>query len=60
LAWLSGKNEYIEILEELYELLAKAVKEMDIPAKSTVDFINRQIKHVLEQFEHWKSGMEKH
>jgi len=56
---LSQEYEYIEIPKEQYNMLNKAVKEMNTPHYSAEDFINAQIKEAIEKYEEWKQAKKK-
>ena len=59
LSWLSQEKEYVEIQKEQYDLLDKAVREMNTPYRSADGFINAQIRDVLEKYEEWKQARKK-
>jgi len=49
LRFLKGEYEYIEIPKEEYERLQEAIKDMNMPFLSVSDFIDQQIKSLLEK-----------
>ncbi len=55
LALLKSGNETIEIPREQYEEFNEAVKEMDMPFRTTEQFIISQIDAVLEKYEEYKA-----
>jgi len=56
---LSQEYEYIEIPKEQYNMLNKTVKEMNTPHYSAEDFINAQIREVLERYQERKQASER-
>ena len=54
LTMLSQEYEYIEIPKQRYDLLNEAAKEMNTLHSTAEDFIDTQIKDVLEKYRGWK------
>lgn len=50
LQFLSGEYEHIEIPREEYERLQQAIKELETPFLSVTDFIEQQIRSLLEKY----------
>ncbi|MEM2971316.1 MAG: ribbon-helix-helix domain-containing protein [Candidatus Bathyarchaeia archaeon] len=50
LRFLSGEYEHIEIPREEYERLQQAIKELETPFLSVADFIEQQIRGLLEKY----------
>ena len=53
LRFLKGEYEYVEIPKEDYERLQQAMKDMEMPFLSVSDFIDQQIKNILEKYGEW-------
>jgi Arc/MetJ-type ribon-helix-helix transcriptional regulator len=53
LRFLKGEYEYVEIPKEDYERLQQAMKDMEMPFLSVSDFIDQQIKSMLEKYGEW-------
>jgi hypothetical protein len=53
LKFLNENSEYVEIPRDKYEKLETAVKEMNAPYRSALDFIHTQIDEVLEKYDRW-------
>jgi len=53
LRFLREEYEYIEISKEEYERLQQAIKEMSMPFLGVGDFIDQQIKSLLEKYAEW-------
>ena len=53
LRFLKGEYEYVEIPKEDYERLQQALKDMELPFLSVSDFIDQQIKNILEKYGEW-------
>ena len=53
LRFLKGEYEYIEIPKEEYERLQQAIKDLDMPFLSVSDFVDQQIKSLLEKHAEW-------
>jgi hypothetical protein len=53
LGFLRGDYEYIEIPREEYDKLQHAIKNMEMPFLSVNDFIDHQIKSLLETHAEW-------
>jgi len=58
LRFLKEEYEYLEIPREEYEKMQQAIKEMEMPFPSVNDFIERQIKGLLEKYAEWIRGKE--
>lgn len=58
LRFLKEEYEYIEIPKEEYEKLQQAIKELETPFLSVNDFIEHQIKTLLDKYEEWTSQKE--
>jgi hypothetical protein len=53
LKFLKKEYEYVEVPKEKYGRLNEAVKMMNTPYYNAQDFIYKQMKYVLEQFDKW-------
>ncbi len=53
LRFLKGEYEYVEIPKEDYERLQQAIKDMEMPFLSVSDFMDQQIKSILEKYGEW-------
>lgn len=53
LRFLKGEYEYVEILKGDYEKLQQAIKDMEMPFLSVSDFMDQQIKSLLEKYVEW-------
>jgi len=53
LRFLKERYEYLEIPKEKYEKLQQAIKEMKMPFLSVSDFIDQQIRSLLEKHAEW-------
>ena len=53
LRFLEGEYEYVEIPKEDYEKLQQALKDMELPFLNVSDFIDQQIKNILEKYGEW-------
>jgi hypothetical protein len=51
--FLKERYEYLEIPKEEYEKLQQAIKEMEMPFLSVNDFIDQQIRSLLEKHAEW-------
>jgi hypothetical protein len=60
LRFLKGEYEYIEIPREEYEKLQQAIKEMEMPFLSVGDFIDQQIRSILEKHAEWMKQREEY
>jgi len=60
LRFLKGEYEYIEIPKEEYERLQEAIKDMNMPFLSPSDFIDQQIKSLLEKHAEWMRQSEEY
>jgi len=58
LRFLREEYEYIEISKEEYERLQQAIKEMSMPFLGVGDFIDQQIKGLLEKYAEWSREKE--
>ena len=50
---LRGEYEYLEIPREEYERLQQALRDMEMPFLSVSDFVDKQIRVVLEKYDEW-------
>jgi len=50
---LKGEYGYVEISKGGYEKLQQAIKGMEMPFLSVSDFIDQQIKSLLEKYAEW-------
>ncbi len=48
-AFLEGEYEYLEVAKPEYERLQQAIKDLELPFIGVGDFIDRQIKALLEK-----------
>jgi len=53
LRFLREEYEYLEISKEEYEKLQQAIKEMEMPFLNVSDFIDQQIRSLLEKHAEW-------
>jgi Arc/MetJ-type ribon-helix-helix transcriptional regulator len=53
LRFLKEEYEYLEIPKEEHEKLQQAMKDMEMPFLSVSDFIDQQIKNLLEKHTEW-------
>lgn len=53
LRFLKDEYEYLEIPKEEFEKLQQAIKDMDLPFLSASDFVEQQIKSLLEKYAEW-------
>jgi hypothetical protein len=53
LRFLKGEYEYVEIPKEEHERLQQAIKDMEVPFLSVSDFLDQQIKSLLEKYAEW-------
>jgi hypothetical protein len=60
LRFLKGEYEYIEVPREEYEKLQTAIKDMEMPFLSVSDFIDHQIKSLLEKHAEWMKQSEEY
>jgi len=60
LRFLKEQYEYIEISKEDYEKLQQAINDMDTSFHSVNDFIDQQIRDLLEKHEAWTKQREKY
>jgi len=60
LRFLKKEYEYLEIPKGEYERLQQAIKEMSMPFLSVGDFIDQQIKGLLEKCAEWSREKEAH
>ena len=58
--FLKERYEYLEIPKEEYEKLQQAIKEMEMPFLSVSDFIDQQIKSLLEKHTEWTRQKEEY
>ena len=60
LRFLKEQYEYVEISKEDYEKLQQAINDMDTSFHSVNDFIDQQIRDLLEKHEAWTKQREKY
>ena len=60
LRFLKEEYEYIEVAKEEYERLQQAIKDMGMPFLSASDFIDQQIKSLLEKYSEWMKQTEEY
>lgn len=60
LRFLKDEYEYLEIPKEEHEKLQQAIKEMEMPFLSVGDFIDQQIKSLLEKHVEWTRQKEEY
>jgi metal-responsive CopG/Arc/MetJ family transcriptional regulator len=60
LRFLKEEYEYLEIPKEEYEKLQQAIKEMEMPFPSVSDFIDQQIRSLLEKHAEWMRQREEY
>jgi len=53
LRFLKDQYEYIEVPKEMHEKLQQAICEMDTPFQNANDFIDQQIRNLLEKYAAW-------
>lgn len=53
LRFLREEYEYIEVPKAEYEKLQQVIKDMDLPFPSLNDFVDQQIKGLLEKYNEW-------
>lgn len=58
LRFLKGDYEYLEIPREDYDKLQQALREMGMPFLSVGDFIEEQIRKLLEKYAEWTEEKE--
>jgi Arc/MetJ-type ribon-helix-helix transcriptional regulator len=58
--FLKERYEYLEIPKEEYEKLQQAIKEMEMPFLSVSDFIDQQIRSLLEKHAEWTRQKEEY
>lgn len=55
---LNNQFEYVEIQKEDHEKLQQAIQDMDTPFRSVADFIDQQIRSLIDKHEAWKKQKE--
>jgi hypothetical protein len=60
LRFLKERYEYLEIPKEEYEKLQQAIKEMEMPFLSVSNFIDQQIRNLLEKHAEWMRQREEY
>ena len=60
LRFLKERYEYLEVPKEEYEKLQQAIKEMKMPFLSVSDFIDQQIRSLLEKHAEWMRQREEY
>jgi hypothetical protein len=53
LRFVKGEYEYLEIPKEDYERLQQAIKDMEMSFLSVSDFMDQQIRGILEKYKEW-------
>jgi hypothetical protein len=57
---LKEEYEYLEIPKEEYEKLQQAIKDMSMPFLSVDEFIDQQMKTLLEKYAEWAKQKEEY
>ena len=52
--------EYVEVPKEEYERLQQAIKDLEMPFLSVNDFVDQQLKGLLEKYAEWARQKEEH
>jgi len=60
LGFLREKYELLEIPKEEYDRLQQAIKEMETPFLNGNDFIDKQVKGLLEKYAEWTKQKEEY
>jgi hypothetical protein len=60
LRFLKEEYEYLEIPKEEHEKLQQAIKDMGMPFLSVDDFMDQQIKSLLEKYAEWTKQKEEY
>jgi len=60
LTMLKGEYQFIEVPKEEYDQLEIALEEMNVPYRSTEEFVIEQMRGALEKYEEWKRSRKKH
>ena len=60
LRFLKERYEYLEVPKEEYQKLQYAIKEMEMPFLSVSDFIDQQIRSLLEKHVEWMRQREEY
>jgi len=60
LRFLKERYEYVEIPKEEYDRMQTAIKEMQMPFSNVNDFIEQQMKNLLEKFSEWNKQKEEY
>jgi len=60
LRFLKEEYEHLEIAKEEYEKMQHAIKDMGMPFLSVSDFIDQQIKSLLEKYAEWTRQKEEY
>jgi Arc/MetJ-type ribon-helix-helix transcriptional regulator len=60
LRFLKGDYEYLEVAREEYEKLQQALRDMETPFLGVSDFIEQQIKNLLEKYGEWAKQREEY
>jgi hypothetical protein len=55
LNWLRSGSQFLEIPREDYDKLSEALKELNAPFEDGEDFINSQIRKILENYEKYRN-----
>jgi len=60
LRFVKEEYEYLEISKEEYERLQLAIRDLDMPFLSVNDFVDQQLKGLLERHVEWMKQSEEH
>jgi metal-responsive CopG/Arc/MetJ family transcriptional regulator len=60
LRFLKEEFEYVEVPREEYEKLQQIIKETEMPYNGTADFIEQQIKNLLQKYSEAKKEKEEY
>ena len=60
LRFVKDEYEYLEIPKEDHEKLQQAIKEMEMPFLSVGDFVDQQIKSLMEKHAEWTRQKEEY
>lgn len=60
LRFLKGDYEYLEIPKAEYEKLQQALRDMETPFLGVSDFVEQQIRNLLEKYAEWTKEKEEY
>lgn len=60
LRFLKEEYEYVEVPKDEYEKLQQIIKETEMPYTSTADFIEQQLKNLLQKYSEAKKEKEEY